>query len=95
VSGKRESHLENGQNFGNASKIGHQDMVMRNSKFEFQKSEFTTAERFPQKGTAISAYKVDIITKKLGSEIRIRLPENSGKALEERRYADSREDETF
>jgi hypothetical protein len=42
---------------------------------------------FPEKNLSTSVDKVDIISEKLSSKIRIILPENSGKVLEERRYS--------
>jgi hypothetical protein len=95
ASGKRRSHLENGQNFGNASKIRCQKVAMQNSKFELQKSGFAKAERFPEKYPGAGVSKVDIMTEKLGSKINLRLPENSGRFERNEDIRISLENQTF
>jgi hypothetical protein len=49
--------------------------------------DFPHRERSPEKESDTSVCKVYVITEKLRSKIRINLPENLGKALEERRYS--------
>jgi hypothetical protein len=57
--------------------------------------QYNEAKLFLQKKHSTSVYKLDRIREKLGSKIRIRVPEISGKASEERRYSHSLEDQTF
>jgi hypothetical protein len=57
--------------------------------------QYNEAKLFWQKKRSTSVYKLDMIREKLGSKIRIRVPEISRKASEERRYSYSLEDETF
>jgi hypothetical protein len=82
-----ESLIENGQNFGNRSKIGHQKVGIRNSKFELKKSRYTKAERLPAKYRETWLYKVNIVTEKSSSRIRIDLPDDAENVLEGSRYS--------
>jgi hypothetical protein len=65
---KPEAHLENGRNFGNASKIGYHKPAIRNSKCQLQKSGCTETKIFEAKCPGSSVYKVDMTTEKLSSK---------------------------
>jgi hypothetical protein len=87
VTRRRESLIEKGLNPGNARKFEHHKVGIRSSEFELKKSRRTKREILPQRHAGTSVYKVDIITEKLDSKIKIRSHKNSGNVLEERRYS--------